>query len=137
MVFQNGVAIAVGNYYFFFRGSSSSYFNNSTYISSFFCPAAATVHDWNFLEIIFCFLLLCSCCFWYFSGGFQLNGVYNKSDGYQIMSYSQYRRLLIIVVLSRIRTFFGGHFVHQENKRVFSNFSCTFLNPNNFFQFEF
>ena len=59
---------------------------------------------------IFVFLLLCSCCFWYFSGGFQLKGVYNKSDGYQIMSYSQYRRLLIIVVLSGIRTFFGGSF---------------------------
>ena len=24
-----------------------------------------------------------------------------------------------------------------RNKRTFSNFSCMFLNPNNFFQFEF
>ena len=48
-----------------------------------------------------------------------LKGVYNKSDGYQIMSYSQYRRLFIIVELSTIRTFLVGHFVHHDNKRVF------------------
>ena len=128
MVFQNGVAIAVGNYFFFLSGVEF-YLVTLTIVHIFllfFCPAAATVHDWNFLEIIFCFLLLCSCCFWYFSDGFQLNGVYNKSDGYQIMSYSQYRRLLIIVVLLRIRTFWGVILSTMKTKEYFLTFPAYF-----------
>ena len=64
VVFQNGVAIAVGNYFSFFRGSSSSYFNTSTYISSFFLSSCSNCTRLEFLRnLVFCYQI-CSNLLW-------------------------------------------------------------------------
>ena len=48
--------------------------------------------------------------------------------------------LKIFAILLKYRTFEGAFFVFSWTNKVqilFSNFSCMFLNPNNFFHFEF